>query len=97
MAALSHRLSQKNLMHTLRLLDQAIEIARDHWITFPRADADWLKRVKAGIFEYEELLKIADEKYLEMESAFEASSLPEQPSPEVVGDLLLDLREAFSR
>ncbi len=87
----------KNLMHTLRLLEQAIEIARDHRITLPRPNADWLIRVKAGEFTYEEVLGIAEAKYLEMEAAFEASSLPHQPSLQIVGDLLLNVRDAFAQ
>jgi predicted nucleotidyltransferase len=87
----------KNLMHTLRLLDQAIEIARDHRIVLPRPNADWLKQVKSGSYSYDDLLTIAEEKHLEMESAFETSTLPDQPSSLFVGDLLLSVREAFAR
>lgn len=87
----------KNLMHTLRLLDQAIEIARDRRISLPRKNADWLKSVKAGDYAYEDLLKIADEKHREMEAAFDASNLQEHPCPQAIGDLLLEVRDAFAR
>lgn len=85
----------KNLMHTLRLLEQAIEIARDQCITMPRPNANWLKQVKMGNYEYEELLQIADDKHREMQSAFDRSSLPDTPSREAVSQLLLRLRDAF--
>ncbi|MFC7337600.1 DNA polymerase beta superfamily protein [Haloferula chungangensis] len=85
----------KNLMHTLRLLDQAIEIAKDHHITLPRPNSDWLKRIKSGEFSYDELLRIAEEKHAEMEAAFEASSLPDSPSRERATEILLEIRQQF--
>lgn len=85
----------KNLMHTLRLLDQAIEIARHHRITLPRPNADWLKKVKSGAYEYDDLLKIAAEKHEEMLAAFDASALPEAPAREEVGEVLLEVRERY--
>ena len=85
----------KNLMHTLRLLDQAIEIAREGRITLPRPNADWLKTVKEGAYSYEDLLKIAEEKHLEMNAAFHTSSLPGSPSREEANNILLEIREAF--
>jgi hypothetical protein len=51
--------------------------------------------VKSGAYTYEDLLQIAEEKHLEMEAAFEASTLPETPSREEAGDLLLAVRERF--
>jgi len=85
----------KNLMHTIRLLDQAIEIAQEGQILLPRPNADWLKKVKAGDFKYEELLKIADEKLEIMEQIFSKSTLPERPSRERAQEVLLEVREAF--
>ncbi len=85
----------KNLMHTLRLLEQAIEIAREGRIILPRPNAEWLKKVKSGVYAYEDLLKIADEKSLEMEEAFLASSLPDTPSRTMAGEVLLEIREDF--
>ena len=69
----------KNLMHTLRLLEQATEIAQEGSIVLPRRNADWLKQVKGGHYDYEDLLKIAEEKHAEMEQAFETSDLIAEP------------------
>ena len=82
----------KNLMHTLRLLDQATEIAREGIITLPRPNADWLKQVKRGDYSYEDLLKIADDKHAEMKAAYAGCSLPEQPNYERSNELLLEIR-----
>lgn len=83
----------KNLMHTLRLLEQAIEIAREGKIILPRPNAEWLKEVKSGRYDYDDLLKIAEERHEEMEEAFRLSDLREKPDREEVSGLLLALRE----
>jgi len=85
----------KNLMHTLRLLDQGLEIAKEGRISLPRPNAEWLKKVKAGSFDYEDLLKIADERHAEMEAAFEISRLPEKPSWDSANEVLLEIRTAY--
>jgi hypothetical protein len=85
----------KNLMHTLRLLDQAIEIATEGEIVLPRANADWLKKVKSGACDYDELLRIADEKHVLMEAAFAGSSLPERPCRKTANEILLEVRSCF--
>jgi len=82
----------KNLMHTLRLLDQAIEIAKEGRIILPRPNAEWLKQVKRGDYTYEDILKIADEKNDAMETAFATSHLPDRPDRDKVNNLLLEIR-----
>ncbi|MEM1083956.1 MAG: nucleotidyltransferase domain-containing protein [Verrucomicrobiota bacterium] len=85
----------KNLMHTLRLLDQAIEIAKEGRITLPRPNVDWLKKVKSGAFEYDQLLAIAEDKHAEMEANFDQSELPDAPSRESATETLLEIRSRF--
>ena len=87
-----HGYDSKNLMHTLRLLDQATEIAREGTITLPRPNADWLKQIKRGDYTYEDILKIADEKHAEMNTAFDTSALPERPDHQQINHLLLEIR-----
>ena len=85
----------KNLMHTLRLLEQATEIATEGKIVLPRTNADWLKKVKSGTYDYDELLRIADEKHVQMEAAFAGASLPERPCRETANEILLEVRSCF--
>jgi hypothetical protein len=83
----------KNMMHTFRLLDMAIEIAREKRINVKRTNRDFLLSIKSGKFEYEELLKMAKKKQLEMELAFEMSDLQEKPDREIVNRLTFRIRE----
>lgn len=85
----------KNLMHTLRLLDMADEIAREGVLRIRRPNRDYLLRVRAGEFEYEDLVEGAERKLAEVQAAFERSSLPEHPDRGRVNALLVEIREEF--
>lgn len=87
----------KNMMHTFRLLDMAIEIGRDQKINVKRPNRDFLLGIKRGEYEYDRLLKMAEEKQVEMEAAFAHSSLPEQPDSAYLNELVYRLREKFYR
>lgn len=85
----------KNIMHVFRLLEMAIEIGNEKKVNVKRPNRDFLLDIKVGKFEYEELLKMADQKQTEMESAFESSSLPDSPDLEIINKLTYSLRDKF--
>lgn len=85
----------KNMMHVFRLLEMAIEIGKEKKVNVKRPNRDFLLDIKAGKFEYEELLKMADLKQAEMESVFEQSSLPEKPDLGLINELTYRLRDKF--
>ena len=85
----------KNMMHVFRLLDMAIEIGKDKKVNVKRPNRDFLLDIKAGKFEYEDLLKMADKKQAEMEMAFKNSSLPDEPDLSMINDLTYILRDKF--
>ena len=83
----------KNLMHTLRLLDMAGEIAREGVLRIRRPNRDYLLRVRSGEFDYEELVARAEEQLRDVEEAFKASSLPDRPDRNRINALLVQIRE----
>lgn len=85
----------KNMMHVFRLLEMAIEIGNEKKVNIKRPNRDFLLDIKAGKFEYDELLKMADYKQTEMESAFNNSSLPDRPDLELINELTYRLRDKF--
>jgi len=85
----------KNLLHTIRLLDMAGEIARERVLRIRRPNREYLLRVRSGEFEYEDLVARAEEQLTEVIAAFEASNLQDQPDRERVNRLLVEIREAF--
>ncbi len=87
----------KNMMHTFRLLDMAIEIAQEHKVNVHRPNRDFLLAIKSGEFEYQDLLEMANKKQVEMEAAFEKSTLPDRPNLSHINQLCFDLREELYR
>ena len=85
----------KNLLHTLRLLDMAEEIAREGVLRVRRPNREFLLQVRAGEFEYDDLVDRAEEQLLRVREAFAASSLPDEPDRERVNKLLVEIRREF--
>ncbi len=86
----------KNMMHTFRLLHLAEEIARTGRFELRRTrDVDFLWRIRRGAFEYEELVRLAEEKIATIRDLFAHSDLPERPDPELVDTLLYEVRRDF--
>ena len=86
----------KNMMHTFRLLHNAEEIARTGTFQVRRTkDKAFLWEIRMGAFQYDDLVKMAEQKILAINELFEVSSLPEKPNIEKANELLLEIREAF--
>jgi predicted nucleotidyltransferase len=85
----------KNLLHTLRLLDMAGEIARDGVIRVRRPNRDFLLKVRAGSFSYDELVGRAEKQLEQVLADFECSALPDAPDRGKVNEVLVGIRRAF--
>jgi hypothetical protein len=85
----------KNMMHVFRLLNMAEEIARYKQVNVRRKEREWLLRVRAGEFLYEDLLKQAEEKIALVDELFKHSDLPDAPDIKIAEDLLVAIREAY--
>jgi len=85
----------KNMMHTFRLLNIAEEIAIHRRVIVHREDRDFLLRIRAGDFEYEQLIGMVEEKMIKIEEAYSKSDLPEAPDSRKAEDLLVCIREGF--
>lgn len=85
----------KNMMHVFRLLEMAYEIGTYSQINVWRPNRDFLLNVKSGQYEYEYLLKLAEQKQCEMEAAFAQSPLPDLPDNTYLDELTYQLRYKF--
>lgn len=83
----------KNMMHTFRLLYMSLEIATEGCVNVKRNDRDRLLQIKMGEFEYEDLIKRAEELLAEVKEAYLASNLPKQPDKNRLKQLLVQFRE----
>ncbi|RYD82363.1 MAG: nucleotidyltransferase [Sphingobacteriales bacterium] len=87
----------KNMMHTFRLLEMAEEIAQQKKIIVRRSNRDYLLKIRAGEFEYENLVAEAENKLATIENLFIESDLLEIPDYETVNNLLVSIRMQFYR
>ncbi|WP_375559305.1 DNA polymerase beta superfamily protein [Bernardetia sp. OM2101] len=85
----------KNMMHTFRLLDMAIEILEKKEVIVKRPNREELLKIRSGFFTYEELIKKADQKIEELENAYQNSTLPEFPNVENLEKALIEIRSKF--
>ncbi len=85
----------KNMMHVFRLLETALEIAEGKGLVVRRPNQEELLRIRAGEFAYDDLLGHAEEMMAQVDRAFEASHLPEQPNREDFEKVLIEIRQAF--
>ena len=94
---LSHgkKYDSKNLMHTIRLLTMAEEIAAQNLIKVKRDDRDFFLKIKSGFYSYDELLQMAEDKMKNIEESFAKSNLPNRPDPGKIEQLLISIRKEF--
>ena len=82
----------KNMLHVFRLLQMAKEIAMEGNIHVFRNDRDFLLSIKAGKFEYEELVQQAEALKDELPLLYQQSKLPDVPDVEKINDMLVEMR-----
>ncbi len=85
----------KNMMHVFRLLYMAKEIAKERKINVWRNDREFLLNIKAGKYEYDDLVTQATDLKNELPQLFEASTLQNEPDVEVINELLIKMRNEF--
>ncbi len=69
----------KNMMHTIRLLEMAYDVAVTGQIIVKRPNREELLAIKSGASDYDSLLVQAEQSVQQIDNAFASSSLPEEP------------------
>ena len=84
----------KNMSECIRLVRTCTEIANGETYHVNRKgiDADFLLKVRAHEFEYEELMEIATQDIKKMETAIANSTIIESIDETMVNDIMLDIR-----
>lgn len=82
----------KNLMHCVRLLEMAKEIAIEGTVKVRRPNADELLRIRRGEVPLEKILEESEQKIKDLDSLFAKSGLPSEVNPDWVNELLLEIR-----
>ena len=91
---LNKNYDSKNMMHTIRLMHQAYEIACGQGLNLDRShERDFLIDIRNHKFEYDELISYCDAFKIKMESAMANSTIPDFVNINDVNDILLDIRK----
>ena len=85
----------KNMMHCIRLVRMALEIAKEKKVIVRRPDAAELMLIRNGEMEFDKLLEEVDEKIKELDIAYDNSDLPKSIDRDFVNNLLIDFRKKF--
>lgn len=85
----------KNMMHTIRLLQSALQILSTGSLNIRVTNREELLDIKAGKKEYDELLSMAENMLGDIEQLYHTSPLPEKPDLEKAGQLLVDIRSVL--
>lgn len=85
----------KNMMHTFRLLNMAEEIALENKINVKRPERKFLLEIRAGNFNFTELMEKAEAKIHKIKNLFAASDLPQKPNLKQLNTLLVQIRKSY--
>ncbi len=86
----------KHAMHCIRILRTGLEILRSSEVHVDRrdaGDADQLKAILHGELTYEQVTKIADNLFAELDRAYDTSILPHHPDLPAINQLCIELVE----
>ena len=89
---------RKNMLHTLRLIISAKNIAvnGEPIVTFSGESLTFLREIREGRYSYDYLLKLAQDKTDEIKELFEKSDLPEKPISGIKELLYKELMDSFA-
>lgn len=93
-----HGFDTKHAMHLIRLLRMSHEILREGKVIVRRPDADELIAIRNGAFDYDTLVKTAEEMDAELDELYEKSTLPHSADKEAINNLYIEIvQEYWSR
>lgn len=87
----------KNLLHCRRLVDIAIEIAKEKTINVHRPNAEYLLSIKRGEVNLKEILAQVEKDIMDLDELYRESNLPDKCDKEFVHNLLLEIRHYESK
>ena len=85
----------KNMMHTFRLLNMCEEIGKYGQLKVRRSDYAYLLEIKTGKFQYDELLRLAEDKIKQIADIYQNTALPEEPDVKALNDFLVKTRQSY--
>ena len=87
------KIDGKNMMHSRRLMDMAIEIALGQGINVRRKNAQELIDIRKGKVDLQTLIDQVESDILEIDKLFAESRLPDSVDAKFIGELLIKIRK----
>jgi hypothetical protein len=88
----------KFFMHTIRLLDEGIELIKNKKLVFPLKNREYLLKIRKGQFSLEELQQIVDNKFTEIRQLENnVNQLPSKAKIKQIEKIMLDIYLNFMR
>ena len=87
------KIDGKNMLHCMRLIEMAKEIAENHTINVRRPNAKELLKIRKGEYNLQEIIDKTDQLIIDVEEAFNNSSLPDKIDETKVNNLLKEIRK----
>lgn len=84
--------NSKNMLHTMRLIETAEEIATQGTINVRRENAQELLKIRRGEVNLEDILTMAQDRIKGIDELYEKSNLPESIDMDYVNSILLQIR-----
>lgn len=89
------KIDGKNLLHSRRLVDMALEIAETGTINVRRPNAEYLLQIRRGEIPLDQIIKEAEQDLARLDEVYENCKLPESVDPEFAHNLLIEIRNKF--
>ncbi len=86
------KIDGKNLLHCVRLIDTAIEIAETGTINVRRPNKDYLIEIRQGKHDLQSILSRCEKDLIKIDETFDKCNLPDIVSPVFIDNLLTELR-----
>lgn len=78
----------KSAMHVIRLLNEGIELMREHKITLPRPEKELLISIRSGAWSQDRLINEANKLFVEIDNAAAESTLPSSINRQEISKLI---------
>jgi hypothetical protein len=87
------RIDGKNMMHCVRLMQMAREIAEGKGINVRRSNANELISIRKGEVDLQTLINNVESEIVEIDNLFAASNLPDKVESDLINEILILIRK----
>lgn len=87
------KIDGKNMLHCIRLIEMAKDVAEGKGLIIRRPNAQELLKIRKGELDLQEIIDKTDQLIVDVEDAFNKSSLPDKIDHDLVNELLVNIRK----